>query len=75
MRPHVASLLLLIIASGLLPGCIAIGGRTHSQPTVADELKELRAARLSGDICEEEYNFGIIAIQNRSAHAQCNCQR
>jgi hypothetical protein len=51
-----SALTILTLAGLLLPGCIAVGGtEQHNQPTLGHQLIDLKQARDTGAIDEDQY--------------------
>lgn len=51
-----SALAIFTVASLLLTGCIAVGGtEQHTQPTLGRQLLDLKLARDTGAIDEEQY--------------------
>ena len=60
-------ILMLAVVASLLPlaGCLAIGnghGRSFGVPTIAEEIKELKEAKSSGEITEQEFHAGMSSL-------------
>ena len=68
------SALLICAAAILVPGCIAVGGNEHyTKPTLGRQLMDLKTARDTGAIGEQEYEHAKDdLLRGRIANARAN---
>ena len=68
------SALLACAAAILIPGCIAVGGNEHyTKPTLGRQLMDLKTARDTGAIGDDEYRQAKDdLLRGKVASAQAN---
>ena len=68
------SALLICAAAILVPGCIAVGGNEHyTKPTLGRQLMDLKTARDTGAVGEQEYEQAKDdLLHGRTVNARAN---